>query len=91
MRNDDQPCLRLLYLIFIRLCSWLVLLGRSSTSKNADAGRVRYEPADRAWFAALARLVPRGRWAQVFSVTPGDAAGLAPRAGSEELRHEQAA
>jgi putative transposase len=34
------------------------------------AGRVRYEPADRAWFAALARLLPRRRWTDVFSVTP---------------------
>ena len=32
--------------------------------------RVRYEPADRAWFAALSALVPRGRWAEVFPVTP---------------------
>jgi putative transposase len=31
---------------------------------------VRYEAADRAWFAALARLVPRSGWAQVFPVTP---------------------
>ncbi len=33
-------------------------------------GRVRYEPADRAWLAALARLVPRRHWAEVFPVTP---------------------
>ena len=29
-----------------------------------------YEPADRAWFAALARLIPRRRWTDVFPVTP---------------------
>src|SRR6185312_2619717 len=27
-------------------------------------------PADRVWLAALARLVPRRRWAEVFPVTP---------------------
>jgi putative transposase len=32
--------------------------------------RVRYEPADRTWFAALSALVPRARWAEVFPVTP---------------------
>ncbi|RZB16899.1 integrase [Streptomyces sp. F001] len=32
--------------------------------------RVRYEPADRIWFAMLSRLVPRERWRQVFAVTP---------------------
>jgi putative transposase len=33
-------------------------------------GRVRYEPADGAWFTALERLIPRRRWAEVFPVTP---------------------
>jgi hypothetical protein len=28
--------LRLLYLIFVRLCSWLVLLGGSTASKDAE-------------------------------------------------------
>jgi putative transposase len=32
--------------------------------------RVHYEPADRIWLAALSRLVPRGRWREVFAVTP---------------------
>jgi hypothetical protein len=32
--------------------------------------RVRYEPADRVWLAALSRLIPRERWRQVFAVTP---------------------
>jgi putative transposase len=34
------------------------------------AGRIRYEPADRVWFAALAWLMLRGCWAEVFPVTP---------------------
>ena len=33
-------------------------------------GRIRYEPADRVWFAVLAQLIPRGRWAGTFPVTP---------------------
>jgi putative transposase len=35
-----------------------------------NAGRVRYEPGDRAWFAVLSRFIPRRRWAEVFPVTP---------------------
>jgi hypothetical protein len=31
---------------------------------------VRYEPADRVWLAALARLIPRTRWGDVLPVTP---------------------
>jgi transposase len=42
--------------------------------ENAVLGRhvkrVRYQPADRVWLSALARLIPRRRWAQVFDVTP---------------------
>jgi hypothetical protein len=32
---------------------------------------VRYEQADRLWFAALSSLIPRNRWAKAFPVTPG--------------------
>ncbi|CDR17635.1 hypothetical protein [Streptomyces iranensis] len=31
---------------------------------------VRYERADRLWFAVLSSLIPRHRWARVFPVTP---------------------
>jgi putative transposase len=39
------------------------------TRSCAARGRVRYEPGDRLWLAALSRLVPRRRWAEVFAVT----------------------
>jgi len=75
---------KVVYVLMCRVLSLIVLLYRGDLAKDAEllvlrhenavlrrqAGRVRYEPADRAWFAALARLVPRRRWDEVFPVTP---------------------
>ena len=67
-----------------RILGVAVLTGRRDLAKDAEllvprhenavlrrhAGRVRYEPADRVWIVALARLLPRRRWTEVFPVTP---------------------
>ncbi len=64
--------LRLLYLIFDRFLSWLMLLGRASSSKDVELLVLRHEVAvlrrtnpkprldwaDRAVFAALIRHLP---------------------------------
>jgi dipeptidase E len=76
--------LKIVYLLVCRILGLAVLTVRRDLAKDAEllavrhenavlrrhAGRVRYEPADRVWFAALARLLPRRRWTEVFPVTP---------------------
>ena len=82
--------LRLLYLVFVQVCGRLVLLGRSSASKDAELVVLRHEVAvlrrasprprldwaDRAVLAALIRILP-GRLRAHLLVTPGYRPALA--------------
>ena len=72
------------YLLVRRLLGCLMVLSRDEVSKEAELlvlrhenavlrrqiSRVRYQPGDRLWLAALSRLIPRRRWGEVFAVTP---------------------
>ena len=46
------------------------MLQHENTVLHRQIARVHYTPADRAWLAALSRLLPRRGWAEVFPVTP---------------------
>jgi putative transposase len=74
----------LVYLFARCLLRCLMVGGRREVSKDAELlvlrhenavlrrqiGRVRYQLGDRLWLAALSRLIPRHRWAEVFAVSP---------------------
>jgi putative transposase len=76
--------LKIAYLLMRWLFGLVVLVFRGDRAKDAEllvlrhenavlrrtAGRVRDEPADRAWFAALTQFIPRRLWPGVFPVTP---------------------
>jgi transposase len=75
--------IKIVYQLARRILGLAVLVFRKDLAKDAEllvlrhenavlrrhVGRVRYEPADRVWFTALARLLPRSRWAEIYPVT----------------------
>jgi hypothetical protein len=93
----------LAYRLLVTMLSWFALLARSSSAKDAEILALRHEVAvlrranprprlswtNRAFLAALARIMPGGPG-------PADrdsrhAAALAPAAGSSEVAPAQAA
>jgi putative transposase len=48
----------------------LLVLRHENAVLRRQVSRVHYRPVDRAWLAALSRLVPRQRWGEIFPVTP---------------------
>jgi hypothetical protein len=90
--------LQIAYVLTCRMLGLVVLLCRGDQAKDAEllvlrhentvlrrhAGRVRYESADRVWSTALARLIPRRRWTEVFPVTPATLLAWHRNAGREE-------
>ena len=57
------------------LLAEVLVLRQENAVLRRQIARVRYEPADRAWFAALSALIPRARWAEIFPVTPATLLG----------------
>ena len=76
--------LKIVYLLTRRVLGLAILVFRGDRAKDAEllvlrhenavlrrnVGRIRYEPGDRVWFAALARVLPSRRWTDVFPVRP---------------------
>ena len=96
--------LKIAYLLVRWLYGLVVLMLRGDRAKNAEllvlrhenavlrleARRVRDEPADRAWFAALAPFIPRRQWARVFPVTPATLLAWHRRLAARTSRQAQA-
>ncbi|WP_421111495.1 hypothetical protein [Streptomyces sp. NEAU-S77] len=56
---------------WVKEAELLVLRHENVVLRRQLAGPVRYERADRFWFAALSGVIPRRHWLKIFPVTPG--------------------
>ena len=91
--------LKIVYLLVCRILGLAVLTVRKDQSKEAEllvlrhenavlrrhAGRVRYRPADRMWFAALARPIPAGAGPRNWLGSAQEAPNASPASAS--LQH----
>jgi len=68
--------LKIVYVLVRRVRGLAVLVFRGDLARDAELLALRHENtvlrrrAGRVWFAALASLLPRRRWAEIFPVTP---------------------
>src|SRR5271166_342481 len=96
-------CVALAYRLLVTVLSWLALLARSSSAKDAEVLALRHEVAvlrranprprmswtDRAVLAALTRIMPKAL--RAADRDSRHAAGLAPAPGGGEVAPAQAA
>src|SRR6266516_7170789 len=68
--SSDLGCLMVLTRHQLSKDAELLVLRHEIAVLRRQIGRVRYQPGDRLWLAALSRLIPRRRWGEVFAVTP---------------------
>src|ERR1035437_4554747 len=64
------PCLTVLPRHRASKDAEILVLRHENAGLRRQVGRVRYEPGDRLWLAALSRLVPRRQWGEGFMGTP---------------------
>jgi len=70
----------------------LLVLRHENAVLRRQIGRVRYQPGDRLWLAALSRLIPRHRWGEAFAVTPATLLAWYRRLVARKMGlHQQAA